>query len=109
MVLKDRAHCAMAYLSLVHEEQEVPDNLLVGILEDDDGVFFGQVSEQVVKVVGTRGQHDPVSRHRLPVGAGQADIHQSVAVQQLLEAAQRVQAVVVPLEVELLGRLHNLF
>ena len=42
----------------------------------------------------------------LAVGAGEGHVDQGVGVEQLLEGAQRVQAVVVPLQVELLRGLH---
>lgn len=47
-----------------------------------------------------------MSRHRLTVGAGEADIDQGVGIKQMLKGRERVQAVVVPLQVELLS-LHG--
>ena len=83
---KDSSYVRMlAYLSLVHEEQEVSDNFFVGILENDDGVFFRQVPEEVIKVVRAGGQDDPVGGDRLAVGAGQTDVHQAMGVQQVLK------------------------
>ena len=44
--------------------------------------------------------------HGLTIGAGEADIHQSVSVQKVLEWGEGVETVVVPFQVELLG-LHD--
>ena len=93
----------MSYLSLVHEEEQISDDFFVCIFEDYDGVFFWQISEEMIEVVAAGCQDHPVSADSLAIGAGQADVDQGVGVQQLLEAAERVQAVVVPLQVELLG------
>ena len=93
-------------LALVHEEEEVAHDLLVGVLEDDDRMLLGQVLEELVEVLRARGQDHPVGGDSLAVGAGQGHVDQGVGVQELLEGAQRVERVVVPLEVELLGSLH---
>ena len=39
----------------------------------------------------------------LTIGAGEADIHQGVGVQKVLERGEGVETVVVPFQVELLG------
>ena len=90
-------------LPLVHEEEEVADDLLSGVLEHNDGVLFRKGLKEPVKVLTAGSENHPVSCHGLAVGAGEADVHQGVGVEQVLEGGERVEAVVVPLQVELLG------
>ena len=90
-------HQFMNYCSVVR---------VAGVLEDDDGMLLGQLLEEAVEIVGAGGQYHAVGRDDLAAGAGQGHVHQAAGVQQVLEARERVQRVVVPLQVELL-RLHG--
>ena len=94
------------HLAPVHELQQVGEDLLAGVLEDDDGMALREVLEEAVEVVGAGGQHHPVGGHHLAGAAGQGHVHEAGGVQQLLEGGQRVEGVVVPFEVELLA-LHD--
>ena len=54
-----------------------------------------------------RPHHHPVSGDGLAIGAGESHIDQGVGVEQVLERGQRVETVIIPLQVELLRRLHG--
>ena len=56
-----------------------------------------------VEVVWAGGQDHPVGRDCLAIGASETNVDQSVGVQKVLEGGQSVEAVVIPLQVKLLG------
>ena len=72
-------------LSTIHEEEKISDDFFSSILEDYDWMLLGQIFEEAVEVVRACCQDHPMGGDGLTIGAGEADIHQGVGVQKVLE------------------------